>query len=163
MGNRHQLFVIAKVNGKYRTLCVVHHQWLSGLLALRRCLDTLRIFGDASNRVPLEQELIAAARKDEQFWTRNDAKIYYERRCDDIAFPFVATCLVIGASFDRDGYYHHVSVQSMYMEYNKGDNNSGEFIPFSLERRSTSSVPEDFHKSLINNSDPVFSQSRHVS
>ena len=44
MGQRHQLFVIAKVKGRYRTLCAIHHQWLYGHTALRRCLGTLKIF-----------------------------------------------------------------------------------------------------------------------
>ena len=44
MGQRHQLFVIAKVKARYRTLCAVHHQWLYGQTALRRCLGTLKIF-----------------------------------------------------------------------------------------------------------------------
>ena len=44
MGQRHQLFVIAKVKGRYRTLCAIHHQWLYGHTALRRCLGTLKKF-----------------------------------------------------------------------------------------------------------------------
>jgi len=46
MGQRHQLFVIAKVKDRYRTLCAVHHQWLYGRTALRRCLGTLETFQD---------------------------------------------------------------------------------------------------------------------
>ena len=120
MGQRHQLFVIAKINGRYRTLCAIHHQWLYGHTALRRCLGALKIFGNPANRIPLQQELIAAQRQDEDFWTADDEKNSH------VPFPFVATCLITGASFDpEEGYYHRVDVEPFSMEYDEGDNNNG--------------------------------------
>ncbi|KAI4173447.1 MAG: hypothetical protein LQ343_002980 [Gyalolechia ehrenbergii] len=35
------------------------------------------------------------------------------------------TCLIAGASFNVDGYYHGVSVEPFYMAFNEGDNNNG--------------------------------------
>lgn len=67
----------------------------------------------------MEQELIAAQRHDEGFWTANT---------DDsqVPFPFIATCLITGASFGlEDGYYHGVSVEPFGMAYDEGDNNNG--------------------------------------
>lgn len=124
MGQRHQLFVIAKVNGRYHNLCAIHHQWLRGDAALVRCLWTLNIFADPANRVPIEQELIAAQRHDEHFWTAT-----YDEHLDKnshVPFPFIATCLITGASFGpNDGYYDPVIVYEFSMEYNEGDNNDG--------------------------------------
>ena len=128
MGQRHQLFVIANINGRYRTLCVIHHQWLYGHTALRRCLGTLRIFSDPANRIPLEQELIAAQRHDEAFWTPTEEN--YNDNNSHVPFPFTATCLITGASFDaEEGYHHDVSVESFDMAYDEGNNNNGENAP----------------------------------
>ena len=43
-----------------------------------------------------------------------------------VLFPFIATCLVVGASFDAgEGYHHNVSVETWGMAYDQGDNNNG--------------------------------------
>ncbi|CAD6582246.1 MAG: hypothetical protein ASARMPRED_000912 [Alectoria sarmentosa] len=124
MGQRHQLFVVAMINGRYCTLCAIHHQWLYGHTALKRCLGILKIFGDPANRIPLEQELIAAQRHEPGFWTATKGD-YYEKN-SHVPFPFIATCLITGASFGPDdGYYHGVSVEAFYMAYDEGNNNDG--------------------------------------
>lgn len=127
MGQRHQLFVIANINGRYRTLCAIHHQWLYGQTALKRCLATLKIFADPANKVPLEQELIAARLHDEAFWTATTAtRAEYDKKNSHVPFPFIATCLVTGASFDaEEGYYHGVLMEPFDMAYDEGDNNNG--------------------------------------
>ena len=130
MGQRHQLFVIAKINGRYRNLCAIHHQWLYGHTALRRCLDILNIFGNAANRTPLSEELVAASKCNEDFWIPST----YDERDTKIPFPFISTCLVIGASFNVDGYYHSVSIEPFGMAYNEGDNNNGEFLQVQVQR-----------------------------
>ena len=116
MGQRHQLFVIAKVNGRYRTLCAIHHQWLYGHTALKRCLDTLKIFSNSSTQMLVQQELTAAAKKRDEFWLDPDERI---------PFPFITTCLIIGASFGIDGDYHSVLIEPLNMAYDEGDNNDG--------------------------------------
>lgn len=121
MGQRHQLFVIARINGRYRQLCAIHHQWLYGHTALRRCRDTLSIFANATNRLPIQQELIAASKKDDDFWLVSDD---YQKNAH-VPFPFIMTCLVMGSSFNIDGYHHRVLVEPFYMAYNEGDNNNG--------------------------------------
>lgn len=124
MGQRHQLFVIAKINGKYRTLCAIHHQWLYGHTALSRCHDILKIFGDAKNQTPIQQELRFASKKDENFWVATPDE--QETRKIEVPFPFIATCLSLGASFNvDDGYYHGVRIEPFHMQYNEGDNNNG--------------------------------------
>jgi len=123
MGQRHQLFVVAKINGRYRCLCAIHHQWLYGHTALRRCLDVLNIFGDATNRMPIEQELVAASKHDDTFWTASREEYY--KKNSHVPFPFIATCLIMGASFNVNGYYHAVIVEPFYMSYDEGDNNNG--------------------------------------
>lgn len=124
MGQRHQLFVIAKINGRHRTLCVIHHQWLYGQTALKRCLGTLQTFANPANRVPLEQELIAARLHNEAFWTATQDE--YRYKDSHVPFPFIATCLITGASFDaEEGYCHGVDVESFHMAYDEGDNNNG--------------------------------------
>ncbi|KAI4129529.1 MAG: hypothetical protein LQ341_006559 [Variospora aurantia] len=123
MGQRHQLFVIARINGRYRQLCAIHHQWLYGHTALRRCRDTLNIFENATNRMPLQQELTIAAKQDDDFWDAADS--YRTEKNSHIPFPFIMTCLIVGASFNLDGYFHGVLVEPFYMAYDQGDNNNG--------------------------------------
>ncbi|KAL8857387.1 MAG: hypothetical protein Q9178_006014 [Gyalolechia marmorata] len=123
MGQRHQLFVIAKINGRYRTLCAVHHQWLYGHTAVKRCLGSLKIFQDPGNRVPLQQELLIAKDREESLWPEDPPELGDHE--EYIHFPFIATCLTLGASFGREGYHHGVSVEPFYMQYDQGDNNNG--------------------------------------
>lgn len=123
MGQRHQLFVIAKINGRYRNLAAVHHQWLYGATALKRCYGLVQIFQAIENRIPLEQELMSAQHLNEQSW--KDDKGGFEGQAL-VPFPMVATCLILGASFDStDGYHHGVDIEPFGMEYNEGDNNNG--------------------------------------
>ena len=120
------MFVIAKVNGRYRTLCVIHDPRLSGPIALKACIRTLNIFGDPANRIPLEQELIAAQRHDESFWSSSKKKS--SQKDIHVPFPFIATCLIIGTSFDPYGYYSSVQIERYSMAYNEGDNSYGKKV-----------------------------------
>ncbi|KAL8767927.1 MAG: hypothetical protein Q9209_005715 [Squamulea sp. 1 TL-2023] len=116
MGQRHQLFVIANIGGRYRTLAVVHHQWLNGDGPLRRCLRFMQIFQAGSNRIPLKQEFRAAEDKSDEFWTGNDFQ----------PFPFVATSLLIGSSFDPcKGYQSRVHLLAFNTTPDQVDNNDG--------------------------------------
>jgi hypothetical protein len=69
MGQRHQLFAAAKVNGKYRTLAVTHHQWLYGFDVIKRCLFLLEVL--RANASGLSRELRRAAKLD---WDRDVPK-----------------------------------------------------------------------------------------
>ena len=68
MCQRHQFFVIARINGGYHTLAVVHHQWLYGHMAVRQCLNTMRILGATGNRQGIRRELKLAESKPDSFW-----------------------------------------------------------------------------------------------
>ena len=125
MGQRHQLFVIARVAARYRCLAAVHHQWLYGNTALRRCRDILKNFSDPRNRWALEEELQMAESFDDSFWHLGEDQNLWR---DDIQvpFPFVMTCLILGASFNaEDGYFHRVHIEPFHLPYNGGDNNNG--------------------------------------
>ena len=126
MGQRHQLFVIARINGKYRCLAAVHHQWLSGISAARKCLEILKIFSNGLNRVALQEELKLASTYDVEFWESGLQPDDYDASIV-IRFPFVMTCLCIGAGFEQTrGYQHRVSIQSWQIKYDEEDNNIGE-------------------------------------
>ncbi len=127
MGQRHQLFIIARVGKYYRSLAVVHHQWLYGVGALRSCLRLVRIFSDPGNRVPITQELAFAS----EFYENHGPPptqlgFATHKSKPGTVFPFISTCLAIGASFDEtDGDAHAVIVLDHDMAYNQGDNNDG--------------------------------------
>ena len=123
MGQRHQLFVIAKINGRYRNLANVYHQWLYGATALKRCYKLVQIFQAVENRIPIQQELLSAWNRGEDSWKDEE-----ERRENKaiIPFPMVTTCLVLGTSFDAaDGYLSNVDIEPFGMDYNGSDNNNG--------------------------------------
>lgn len=117
MGQRHQLFVIARIANRYRTLAAVHHQWLYGESALQSCLRVLDILRARSNRIPICQELRAARKKDDNFWARRD---------EFQPFPFVATCLTVGSSCDpSEGYQHRVRPLAFNTTLDRIDNDDG--------------------------------------
>jgi hypothetical protein len=121
MGQRHQLFVIAKIANQYRGLAVFHHQWLYGARALKQCLALLTIFSAPANRLAILQELAAARRHGESFWTKSGT---YDG-CE-VPFPFISTCLLLGASFNiEDGYNADVTLEPFNMAFNGGCNNDG--------------------------------------
>ncbi|KAL8652971.1 MAG: hypothetical protein Q9226_004037 [Calogaya cf. arnoldii] len=80
--------------------------------------------------MPIQQELIAATKKGDEFWSYFSKQLSYEQRFEgdkkgnNAHFPFIVTCLSSGASIDlnnRD--YDNVKVQSFYRIYDEGDNN----------------------------------------
>lgn len=127
MGQCHQLFAIAHINGKYRCLAAVHHQWLWGVPAAKQCLEILKIFSNSLNRVPLQEELKLASTYDAKFWERGKQIDHYSDSGRVPRFPFIMTCLYIGAGFEQTrGYQHTVEVEPWLMQYNEGFNNNGE-------------------------------------
>lgn len=134
MGERHQIFVVARVGKRYRTLAVIHHQYLYDCLALSACLLLISIFSDKANRRPLEMELGLA----EEFYsdpnnTESDSSdsttSYASFRAKPVRFPFIGTCLVVGAStagldpdFPRASTVHFEPEDTGFAE---GDNNTG--------------------------------------
>lgn len=57
MGQRHQFYVIANVDGRYRLLAAAHHQWLYGRGAVRQCLRVLKTLSSSENLPGIRQEL----------------------------------------------------------------------------------------------------------
>jgi hypothetical protein len=68
MGQRHQFFAIARINNRYRTLAVIHNQWLYGHSAVRQCLNTMRILSATGNSQGIRRELRLAESKPDSFW-----------------------------------------------------------------------------------------------
>lgn len=100
MGYRHQFWVVAQLEGRYRTLAVVSSMNCGDTDAIHGCWRLLQIFGSHANRTLLRRDLEHAARQDQDWW--ESTRIPHE--ADDgeklVPFPFVQTCLSLGASFD---------------------------------------------------------------
>ncbi|KAI4220121.1 MAG: hypothetical protein L6R40_008694 [Gallowayella cf. fulva] len=130
MGQRHQLFVIARINGRYRQLCIANHNWLYGHTAIKRCHQIITIFQDPGNRLALEQELLVAKEKAQLIWPATSIEGDPEHDMDvHIRFPFIATCLTLGASFGVDeGYHHGVSIVPLHLHYiERGHSDDGKY------------------------------------
>lgn len=94
MGSPHVLYVIAKVNGRYRSLAVLYrHYDNKGEFAVDACRRLIEIFEEPRNRALLLHELQVAGSLPPEKWEA--APDYRNERP---AFPFVATCLLLGAS-----------------------------------------------------------------
>lgn len=127
MGQRHQLFIIARLGKHYRSLAAVHHQWLYGVSALRACLRLLRIFSDPSNRLALKHELdLAAAFYKNRPPPPSQPAKYQNAENTICPFPFILTCLAVGVSYDSEtGRAHTIHELRHDMGYDQGDNNDG--------------------------------------
>lgn len=88
---------------------------------------------DPTNRLPIKQELIAAQRHDESFWKYSN-NTEYDQKNSHVPFPFIATSLVLGASYDPSGYFHQTHILPFYTPYDGGDNNDGQYdFPWMLD------------------------------
>ncbi|KAM0421383.1 hypothetical protein ACHAPT_010918 [Fusarium lateritium] len=127
MGQRHQLFVIARVGKYYRPLAAVHHQWLYGASALRSCLRIMRIFSDPSNRLALKHELdLAAIFYKKEPPPPSNPEEYEEAERTICPFPIILTCLAVGAAYDvEEGRVQAIHELRYDTGYDQGDNNDG--------------------------------------
>ena len=127
MGQRHQLFVIAKIASRYRSLAAVYHQSLHGESVVERLLQLLKIFSAPANAARLHDELKEAFRhaKDETFWGPVAGKDSLLPE-NTAGFPFITTCLVVGASFDFAACSdENATPEPFNMSWRAGDNNDG--------------------------------------
>lgn len=112
MGQGHQIFAIARINGTYRSLAAIYHQGLLGCTVLKRCRDILNIFSSPNNRPLLRAELDIAAKMAITDWAENPET--------DAPFPFITHCLILGAGFSpKDGYYHTTVTEPWYIPFNR--------------------------------------------
>jgi hypothetical protein len=116
MGQRHQIFVIANVNGRYRTLACIHHQWLFGFTAIRRCFQLVEIFNAEVNRMNIRAELERAKRIQWASLPHSDKKA---------VLPFIATCLVVGTALTDRGMVDNVQLLPIDITPEECDNNDG--------------------------------------
>ena len=114
MGQRHQLFAMARIDGRYRGLAALHNQWHFGSIALRQWCD----------------ENFWSSKSGDPFATADtiSPESYGERVAP---FPFITTYLVLGTSFDpADGYQARVHPLDFNMDL------------FSRQTRAGSTIPE---------------------
>ncbi|KAF7942648.1 uncharacterized protein EAE97_006102 [Botrytis byssoidea] len=102
----------------------IHHQSLYGVTALEACINILRILQSPANRIALSHELRHAARLKEEDWSR---KIGFAKvSVADIPFPFILTCLVIGAGLRaKDSYHARIHNLPFNLSFDGSDNNDG--------------------------------------
>lgn len=94
MGSPHLLHAIAKINGRYRSLAVVYRHYNNwGEFAVEKCRRLIEIFEEPLNRPLLFHELQLASSLPPEKWEASQ-----EDDDERPAFPFVATCLLLGAS-----------------------------------------------------------------
>ncbi|KAK1753639.1 hypothetical protein QBC47DRAFT_462418 [Echria macrotheca] len=124
MGYRHQFWVVARINQRYRTLAVCSSKNCGDTDAIHACWRLLTIFSSDRNRTLLRHDLDHAATREPSWWGSADND-------DDklSPFPFVQTCLVLGAAFDPrlEPYpyvypvtrYHHSETPMNFLMHNQ--------------------------------------------
>ena len=139
MDQRRKLCVIACSNNKYRCLAAVHSQWIYyGFSAARQCLEILKVFSSNLNRIALQEELKLASAYDVEFWERGSRADDSNSGLDPCFFPFVVTCLYIGAGFEQTRGCQRVHVEPWLMKYDEGDKNyDGEIARSQVDRKET--------------------------
>ena len=101
MGIRHQFWAIAKVGSRYRSLGVVHCQNAPGVDAIRACWRLLQIFGSSANETLIRHDCNCASTKTEDWWNSIANRFGKDVPLEDrVAFPFIHTCLFLGAAYD---------------------------------------------------------------
>lgn len=109
------VFIVAKVGDRYRCFCSIQQYFIHVTLA-ERCLRLIKIFEEPENRIPIQQELLLAHDKPEEFWTSEPQC----PACCPFPFPYLATCLILGVSFDApDGFVDHTKLFSTDQEFDK--------------------------------------------
>lgn len=112
------VFIVAKVGDRYRTFCSIQQYFLHVTLA-ERCLRLIKIFEEPENRIPIQQELLLAQDKPEEFWAPEDQC----QACCPFPFPYLATCLILGTSFDpADGFIDHAKIFYPGQEFDRLQN-----------------------------------------
>lgn len=111
-------FIVAKAGDRYRTFCSIQQYFLHVTLA-ERCLRLIKIFEEPENRIPIQQELLLAQDKPEEFWAAEDQC----QACCPFPFPYIATCLILGASFNpADGFLDHTKIFYPGQEFDRLSN-----------------------------------------
>ncbi|MCJ1347542.1 hypothetical protein MMC31_005767 [Peltigera leucophlebia] len=109
------IFIVAKVGDRYRSFCSIQQYFIHVTLA-ERCLRLIKIFEEPENRIPIQQELLLAQDKPEEFWTSEPQC----PACCPFPFPYLATCLMLGASFEAsEGFLDHTKLFSTDQEFDK--------------------------------------------
>ncbi|GIZ44483.1 hypothetical protein CKM354_000768000 [Cercospora kikuchii] len=116
MGQRHQLFAVAKVSGRYRVLAAVHHQCLFEEEVVECCLQTLYLL--QHNASLLRQDLQVAnetnwdsIKPPPRLFASGEPTVQRVREVREVElalstqFPMIATCLMTGAARHRGGFY----------------------------------------------------------
>lgn len=123
MGQRHQLFIIANIRGRYRTLAAAHHQWLYGSKAIRQGLNLLKTLQSEDNRVGIRRELSRAERRYPELESATEG----EKQSDTATFfPFIATALALGASHQKaHDYTEKVNILPLHTNFDALWNDDG--------------------------------------
>ncbi|RMZ81020.1 hypothetical protein DV738_g2526, partial [Chaetothyriales sp. CBS 135597] len=85
---------------------------------MRRLWNSREVF-DPANKVLITHELSHARTRPDQWWNELERDVFWMD--DPVQFPFITTCLVLGASMKE----HNVSILSITSKLNEIDNNDG--------------------------------------
>lgn len=103
MDSSHILFVIANVADGYNCLCAIQvkNSFEPQDDPIRRCLRVLTIFATLENRTPISEELLYPR---VEAGTLQDGPMMHQHHIH--TYPYITTCLALGASFNPDIAYH---------------------------------------------------------
>ncbi|KAH9904819.1 hypothetical protein F4778DRAFT_47254 [Xylariomycetidae sp. FL2044] len=110
----YRLLVVAKVGSIYRRLATAYSCYSSGPYVARTCLRLLVIFSCVLNLEAVRQEL-AVATKVFEVRDSTDSNADGLDNNHSCLFPFITTCLILGASYDpRRNFYDRIDHEIGY-------------------------------------------------
>ncbi|KAF2501746.1 hypothetical protein BU16DRAFT_577823 [Lophium mytilinum] len=122
MGQEHPIFVIARVKLRYRVLAVAQYQLHDHYTAPQHCDLLYQIFSSPANRALLRHDLKHAATLNEETW---NYKTPQGGGVGPRPFPFILTCLVLGASCLPPHYANSAHVLRINTKLNEVASNDG--------------------------------------
>lgn len=131
MGQRHQFWVISKINGRYRVLAAVHHQWAYGSNPIKAYWRLIKMMEDPENKRLARHEITAAAGHGGDWWEMQEKMASKGGDiAENVPFPFLMTCLFMATSFDprvypSASYGSRVHTLDVGTSWSQVDNNDG--------------------------------------
>lgn len=98
MGQRFQAFIIACIGRRYRTLAVIHNQWLFELAAVKQCLLTMKILSTVGNLSGIRRELKSAESKPDGYWPTKQNRFDEDRVSDGCFFFHSQICVPVSTT-----------------------------------------------------------------
>lgn len=123
MGQRHQMFVIARVQGRYRCIAAFHSQWLYGQMVVKAAARLIRAFVNPINAAAIAGELATLEELDISAIARKDNG---DLENPDVLCPYLTGLFLTCSRLDmEEGRFYRMNIEDMHYPPSACDNDDG--------------------------------------